>query len=156
MIMKKIETKYSNRAVFSVVGCLVVLLFTLFYTVEIYTKGCFIYSKTLESRIFDLFVCAFSFIPVLLMSIKVYRYFVKLTITDDVIQVKRPLKKSCLIDKKDVCFTAKQGVYSKYFPNRCFTVTDKKNPQNKIIVSEYYFRNYEEVRNGLWSDQIVS
>lgn len=153
--MKKTETHYSNRIIFPVAGCILFLLFTVLYTFEIYTKGCFIYSKTLGSSMFDLFVCAFSFIPFFVMTQKVYRYYVKLIITDTVIQVKRPLGKPSLIDKGNLCLTSEKGKYSKEFPNRYFIITDKRNPENKIIVSEYFIRNYKEIRNSLSLDIVV-
>lgn len=38
--------------------------------------------------------------------------------------------------------------FSKYFPARYFSIQEKSDPKIKIKISEYYIRNYEDIRDS--------
>lgn len=112
-------------------------------------KRHFFSMEIIENAFLKGFIYAGSCLVVFIMAKSFFRCKLKVEITGDIIKIKRLLRMSVYIHKKNIVCTREYVKLPRYFRLRYFIITDKSNPKVKIKVTEYYVQNYTEIRNHL-------
>ena len=144
--MDMLKIKYSTRIFIMFIAYIVLFVFTLKFVIDVNLYGCFIYTITIGSRLFDIFSSLIMLIPLTVISTELYYDFIQLKVVGDDLKVKRLFTKIYTICKSNIVIEGGEQISnSEYHSGRFFIIKDSSNPNIKIKISEYYIRNYEEI-----------
>lgn len=144
-----LKSKYSNRIIIPVIWYLILVLFTIKYSWEIIINGYFLFPIAVKSQLLDYMISIILLISIFSTPFFIANHFVLLNITDKDVQFVILFFKSGLIRKEDIVCSIEKESFSRYsMPNKYFIINDKNNPKIKIKISEYYIRNYEDIRDS--------
>lgn len=143
-----LKSKYSYRIIIPIIWYLLLLLFTIKYDYEMIINGRFLSPTVINSLLLDYLISISLFISCFLVPYFISNLFTRLEITDEYVQFVIFFFKRITIRKEDVICSEEKESFSQYaMPNKYFMLKDKNNPKVNVKISEYYIRNYWEIRD---------